>query len=230
MPRLALLTILVVLAPGVLGAQGSADVRVWVNLRSGVYHCPGTEHYGSTSRGEYLRQADALSRGFRANGGRACPAPGDPAVPPDGPPPPDRFTRDCVVAEVTDGDTIRCEGQADAVRLIGIDAPEKDQAHAAEATQALVALVPVGARVRLELDEDPHDRYGRLLAYAWRRGRLVNWAMVRRGFAVPLRVAPNLRHAVALDSAAAWAAREPAGLWRVDGFSCRPAEHRAGRC
>ncbi len=33
---------------------GNPDVKVWVNTRSGVYHCPGTRWYGNTKQGEYM--------------------------------------------------------------------------------------------------------------------------------------------------------------------------------
>ena len=74
------------------------------------------------------------------------------------------------------------------------------------------------------------SRYGRLLAYVWYRGESINWLMVRLGWAVSVRYPPNLRYAGIFDDAEARAAAEERGLWRVEGFSCRPADHRAQRC
>lgn len=50
----------------------AADVRVWVNSNSGVYHCPGAQYYGNTKRGEYLSEAAATTRGYRAAHNRPC--------------------------------------------------------------------------------------------------------------------------------------------------------------
>jgi hypothetical protein len=48
-------------------AQVDADassIKVWVNPRSMVYHCPGTQYYGTTKSGEYMRPRPKLdSRG-----------------------------------------------------------------------------------------------------------------------------------------------------------------------
>lgn len=52
----------------------SAGTRVWVNTRSGVYHCPGTRWYGHTTSGEYTREVDALTDGYRPAGGTRCSA------------------------------------------------------------------------------------------------------------------------------------------------------------
>ena len=52
--------------------SGRADVKVWVNTRSGVYHCPGTRWYGSTNQGEYMAQKQAQDRGYRPAYGRVC--------------------------------------------------------------------------------------------------------------------------------------------------------------
>ena len=49
-----------------------SDVRVWVNLASKVYHCPGTEYYGRTRRGQYMPESAARKAGHRPAGGRAC--------------------------------------------------------------------------------------------------------------------------------------------------------------
>jgi hypothetical protein len=49
-----------------------STVKVWVNTGSGVYHCPTTQWYGNTKRGEYLTQADAQKKGYRPANGRTC--------------------------------------------------------------------------------------------------------------------------------------------------------------
>jgi hypothetical protein len=45
--------------------RGSPDVRVWVNMDSGTYHCPGTRWYGKTEEGEYVTQIEAQDKGYR---------------------------------------------------------------------------------------------------------------------------------------------------------------------
>ena len=39
-------------------SAGSANVRVWVNTNSGVYHCPGTRLYGNTKSGRFMTQRE----------------------------------------------------------------------------------------------------------------------------------------------------------------------------
>lgn len=48
------------------------DVRVWLNLSSKVYHCPGSTYYGNTTRGQYISESAAIRRGARPAGGRRC--------------------------------------------------------------------------------------------------------------------------------------------------------------
>jgi hypothetical protein len=50
----------------------NANVKVWVNTGSGVYHCPGTRWFGVTKRGEYMTQKQALEKGNRPAYGRYC--------------------------------------------------------------------------------------------------------------------------------------------------------------
>jgi len=52
--------------------QGNPDARVWVNTKSGVYHCPGTHWYGATKAGEYMKQSEAQQKGFRPAYHRPC--------------------------------------------------------------------------------------------------------------------------------------------------------------
>lgn len=88
------------------------------------------------------------------------------------------------VAWVSDGDTLRVrQGRDDAViRLLYIDAPERDQPGGRDATRALQRLVR-GTEVRVRTRG--HDRYGRWLGEVVRvSDRLdVNHEMVRSGHA-----------------------------------------------
>ncbi len=147
-----------------------------------------------------------------------------------GPPAPVRETSRCVVERIADGDSLVCRG-AGRVRLVGIDTPELSQApYGRLAAQRLTELAPVGSSVSLELDVEPRDRNGRLLAYVWADDRLVNWLLVRQGWAVVLTYPPNVQYADWLTAAQDSARQDRAGLWALDGFDCLPVEHRRGRC
>jgi micrococcal nuclease len=69
--------------------------------------------------------------------------------------------------------------------------------------------------VRLTLDVEPRDRYGRLLAYVHRRddGLFVNAELVRRGYATTLTIPPNVRHAERFRTLAREARKAGRGLW-----------------
>jgi micrococcal nuclease len=153
------------------------------------------------------------------------------AEPPGTPPPGPR--QPATVRSVLDGDTIEVarEGRTDRVRLIGIDTPE---AHESAKLERLVARGQdraqilalgrqataftrerlLGRRVDLELDVEPRDRYGRLLAYVWLPdGTLFNATLLEAGQARLLTIPPNLRYVerfVPLERAAREARR---GLW-----------------
>jgi endonuclease YncB( thermonuclease family) len=221
-------------APVSLIAQPPAPV--WVNLRSGVYHCPGTDYYGKTTRGEYLQESVARERKYRANGGKPCsPAPGDPARPDSesigAPASPSGRTEECVLERVTDGDTIRCRGLGP-VRLIGIDAPEtnRDQPFAGTATAALRRLVAAGDTLLLEYDTGKRDRNRRLLAYVWKGQHMLNWMLVRRGLAFAWRFPPDVKNAGRLANAEQLARAEAAGLWSDPRFRCLPLAGRPRSC
>ncbi|MGD2134862.1 MAG: thermonuclease family protein [Gemmatimonadales bacterium] len=147
-----------------------------------------------------------------------------------GPPAPVRATTACTLTRVVDGDTIACAGMG-RVRLIGMDTPEASQRpFGAMATRALAALLDSAATIALEPDVEPRDRYGRTLAYVWADSVMVNWAMVRRGYAVVLTYAPNVQWVDWFTAAQRAAREEEAGLWAVNGFECLPIDRRRGRC
>ena len=130
------------------------------------------------------------------------------------------------VVRVVDGDTIHVEveGRRETVRYIGVDTPESVKPGTpvqcfAERASAFNKRLVAGERVRLVLDAEERDRYGRLLAYVYRTrdGLFVNARLVRGGYAVPLTIPPNVAHAKQFRTLAATARRKGRGLWS----SCR---------
>ena len=126
------------------------------------------------------------------------------------------------VERVVDGDTIRVRvGDAiEAVRYIGIDTPESVKPGApvecfAKAAQELNARLVAHRRVRLVTDAEQRDRYGRLLAYVYRDadGLFVNAELVRRGYAQPLTIPPDVRFASRFVALARAAREAGLGLW-----------------
>ncbi|HEU4366676.1 MAG TPA: thermonuclease family protein [Methylomirabilota bacterium] len=124
------------------------------------------------------------------------------------------------VVRVVDGDTIhvRVNGRVEKVRYIGVNTPELHhptrgeepggrQAHAAN--RRLVE----GKRVRLDLDVQSRDRYGRLLAYVWVGDTMVNAELIRLGYAQVMTVPPNVRHQALFLKLQRDAREAGRGLW-----------------
>lgn len=129
------------------------------------------------------------------------------------------------VAEVVDGDTVRVRlpgrRETESVRLIGVDTPETHgpgglrECFGKEASAHTAKLLAPGTDVRLVRDAEARDRYGRLLAYVYRRhdDLFVNLALARDGFAAPLSIPPNVTHRDEFADAAAEAREAGRGLW-----------------
>ena len=122
---------------------------------------------------------------------------------------------------VVDGDTIYAQlaDRVEKIRYIGVNTPEihhpikGEEPGGREAARVHRGIVS-GRRVRLELDVQSRDRYGRLLAYVWVGDTMVNAELVRLGYAQVMTVPPNVRYQdlfLKLQREARDAAR---GLWR----------------
>ena len=129
------------------------------------------------------------------------------------------------VVEVVDGDTIRVDlaGRETAVRLIGIDTPERDGPYTSrecygEEASTFTHDSLTGRTVELELDVERTDRFGRTLAYVWLDGALFNERLVRSGYAVATTFPPNVRYVERFTAAQRRARAEQRGLWG----SCGP--------
>jgi hypothetical protein len=55
-------------------APGGGPGLVWVNSSTNVYHCYGTQFYGTTKAGKYMSEADAKAAGARPDRNKACSA------------------------------------------------------------------------------------------------------------------------------------------------------------
>ena len=141
--------------------------------------------------------------------------------------------KEAKVRRVVDGDTIQlADGRL--LRYIGIDAPEvrrrarpgdrewqagvggrwveAPEPFGIAATDANRHLVQ-GRTVRLEYDVQTHDRFGRLLAYVYVGGAMVNEELVREGLAEPLVIRPDVKYAERFRELADEARREHRGQW-----------------
>lgn len=120
------------------------------------------------------------------------------------------------VIRVVDGDTLKVSmnTQKESVRLIGVDTPEskankkafRDSKKSGHDIQSILKLgkraaaftrsvVKPGDTVKLELDVQPRDRYGRILAYVYLPdGRMLNEVLIQSGHANLMTIPPNVRY------------------------------------
>lgn len=74
------------------------------------------------------------------------------------------------------------------VRLMGIKAPEIKQEpwgkQAQEKLNKLLTFNPESLDLKLELDQDQPDQYGRFWAFVWYENKLINETIVKEGFAL----------------------------------------------
>jgi micrococcal nuclease len=125
------------------------------------------------------------------------------------------------VIRVVDGDTVIARlrnGGIEKIRLLGVDTPEvvdprKPVQCFGHVASAYTKSQLTGRHVSLELDAEPRDKYGRLLAYVIVDGHRYNDELLERGYARFLVIPPNGSHARTMlrEELAAMAAGR--GLW-----------------
>ena len=106
------------------------------------------------------------------------------------------------VLRVIDGDTIEIDlhGPKEKVRMIGIDTPESVHPDASKNTDVGIVACEYtkelldGKKVSIELDVQARDQYGRILAYVYLEGRMVNKTLLEDGYAVMATYPPNVKY------------------------------------
>ena len=118
------------------------------------------------------------------------------------------------VIYVSDGDSliVDLDGTEQKVRLIGINAPEREECFGPESRDRLHALLD-DQTVTLVADIESTDQYDRLLRYVYLDGRHINEEMVRLGNVMARSYAPNTAHQEAFDDAQTEARDSGAGMW-----------------
>lgn len=127
-----------------------------------------------------------------------------------------------------DGDSLVLtlqNGRSEEVRLIGLDTPELEQEWG-EAAREYSRRFCGGGRLELALDKEQRDRYGRLLAYVWRDGKMLNEALLEAGLAVTLPVKPNTVFAQRFRAAQERAQAGQRGFWAQGGLKMSPSRFR----
>ena len=142
----------------------------------------------------------------------------------------------CTVTKIVDGDTLYCSkgyGKEEKVRLIGIDTPEsnknpkthRDAERTGQSVKSIIELgkkstafvksrLSVSTEVRLELDVQAKDKYGRTLAYVYLPdGSMLNELIVREGYAQVMTIPPNIKYQGLFVEAEKYARENKRGLW-----------------
>ena len=142
----------------------------------------------------------------------------------------------CSVIRVVDGDTFHCRlpnGKDEKVRLDGVDTPEietnpkaiRDSDRSGRDIDIIISLgkeaanftksyLNAGTTVKLELDVQQRDRYGRLLAYVYLPdGTFFNALLIQEGYAEIMTVPPNVKYQDLFLKLQREAREQGKGLW-----------------
>ena len=134
------------------------------------------------------------------------------------------------VKTVYDGDTVVLE-DGRKIRLLGINTPEvqhKDKLAEAGGEEAKAWLINKlqHVKVRLELDLEKTDKYGRTLAHLFtEKKEHINLSLVKAGLATISIYPPNLLYVNELLAAENKAGQDRLGIWRRPEYAAIPVGH-----
>lgn len=134
------------------------------------------------------------------------------------------------ILRVVDGDTYEIFiGGREKVRLIGVDTPEslapqkernvKEGRVASDFAKELLE----GKFVQVEYDVQERDRYGRVLAYLYIDGKMINEILLEEGMAQTATYPPNIKYADRFREIERAARESGKGFWK-DGFETEKEE------
>lgn len=131
------------------------------------------------------------------------------------------------VVRVADGDTliVNIDGTEEYVRLIGVDTPEsvhpdkERNVPYGEIASEFTKKLTEGKAATLETDVQERDRYGRLLAYVYLDGVMLNKTLLSEGHAKLATYPPNVRYADEFAVLQTEAREKGAGIWACESFA-----------
>lgn len=134
------------------------------------------------------------------------------------------------IVRVVDGDTIKIKldnnNKEETVRLLLVDTPESVhptkpvQPFAIEASDFVKKLLPKGKDVKIELGTNERDKYGRLLAYLFTDGKMVNQLLLEKGYArVAYVFAPNTKYIDEFRDIQEKAQLKKMGIWSIENYA-----------
>ncbi|WP_341285542.1 thermonuclease family protein [Priestia megaterium] len=135
-------------------------------------------------------------------------------------------TFETTVISVVDGDTFHAliNNKDEKVRLILTDSPEtvkrgvKIQRYGPEASAYTKSVLKPGTKVNLELDAQERDQYGRILAYVYVDGKMLNETLLEKGLARVAVFPPNTRYVDEFREIQEKAKQQKLGVWSIDGY------------
>ncbi|MEM4991983.1 thermonuclease family protein [Priestia sp. SB1] len=136
-------------------------------------------------------------------------------------------TFETTVTAVIDGDTFHTliNNKDEKIRLIMADSPEVvspkikgKQPWGESASVYTKSVLKPGTKVNLELDTQERDRYGRILAYVYVNGKMLNETLIEKGLARVAVFPPNTRYVDEFREIQEKAKQQKLGIWSIDGY------------
>ena len=123
--------------------------------------------------------------------------------------------------------TVLINNKKENVRLLGIDTAEIAQGYWGKEAKKFTEKFTKGKEVKLEIDVQERDKYGRLLAYVYVGNESLNESLIKEGYAQLLTYSPNVKYVDKFTSLQKEARDSGKGIWNNDnGLKQTPYEFR----